>query len=37
METYLYYMAKPEYRDEARCMLLYNLEKNGIVRIEGNN
>ena len=37
METYLYYMAKPEFRDEARCMLLYNLEQNGIVRIEGNN
>lgn len=35
METYLYYMVKPEFKDEARCMLLGNLEKNGVVRIEG--
>lgn len=35
IETYMYYMIKPECRDEARCMLLFNLEKNGIIRIEG--
>ncbi|MBE6862151.1 MAG: hypothetical protein E7497_04540 [Ruminococcus sp.] len=35
LETYMYYMVKPEYRDEARCMFLINLENNGIVRIEG--
>ena len=33
-ENYLYYMVKPECRDEARLMLLYNLEKNGIIRID---
>lgn len=35
IETYLYYMVKPEFRDEARFMLLFNLENNGVVRIEG--
>jgi len=33
-ENYLYYMAKPECRDEARLMLLFNLEKNGIIRVD---
>ncbi len=37
LETYLHYMIKPEHKDEVRFMLLYNLEKNGVVRIEGNN
>lgn len=35
LETYLYYMIKPEYKDEVRFMLLYNLESNGVIRIEG--
>ena len=35
IETYLYYMAKPEFKDQARCVLLQTLEQNGIVRIEG--
>lgn len=33
IETYMYYMIKPECRDEARFMLFHNLEKNGVVRI----
>lgn len=33
IETYIYYMIKPEYADEARYMLLFNLEKNGVVKI----
>lgn len=35
IETYLYYMVKPECKEEARFMLLYYLENNGVVRIEG--
>jgi collagenase-like PrtC family protease len=35
-ETYLHYMIKPECMDEVRFMLLYNLEKNGVIRFEGN-
>lgn len=33
IETYIYYMIKPEYHDEARFTLLFNLEKNGVIRI----
>lgn len=33
IETYLYYMVKPECRDEARFMFLYNLEKYGVIKI----
>lgn len=33
IETYIYYMIKPEYADEARFMLLYNLENNNVIRI----
>ena len=33
IETYMYYLIKPEFRDEARFNLLYNLEKKGAVRI----
>ena len=33
IETYMYYMAKPECRDEARLMFMYNLEKNGVIKI----
>lgn len=33
IETYLYYMVKPECRDEARFMLFYNLEDYGVVKI----
>ncbi len=35
IETYLYYMVKPECLDEARFIFLFNLEKNGVVRIDG--
>ncbi len=35
IETYLYYMVRPEFKEEARCMLLFNLENNGVIRIEG--
>jgi len=31
METYLYYLVKPEFRDEARYMLMMNLRQNGII------
>lgn len=33
IETYMYYMIKPECRDEARFWLLYNLEEYGVVKI----
>ncbi|MDE7104688.1 MAG: hypothetical protein K2O36_02275 [Ruminococcus sp.] len=33
IETYMYYMIKPEYRDEARFTFFYNLEKKGVVKI----
>lgn len=33
METYLYYMVKPECRDEATFMLLINLNENGVIDI----
>lgn len=33
IETYLYYMVKPEYIDRARIMLLLNLENNGVISI----
>lgn len=35
LENYMYYMIKPECRDEARFMFLYNLENNGVVKIDG--
>jgi collagenase-like PrtC family protease len=31
VETYMYYMAKPEYRDEARFTLLLSLQQNGVI------
>ena len=31
IETYMYYMIKPECMDEARFMLLHNLERNGVI------
>ena len=34
VECYMYYMVKPEFRDEARMMFYYNLESNGVVRID---
>lgn len=34
IEIYMYYLVKPECRDEARYMLLYNLERNGSVKID---
>lgn len=35
IECYMYYLVKPECRDEARFLFLHNLEKNGIVKIDG--
>ncbi len=35
IECYMYYLIKPECRDEARFIFLHNLEKNGIIRIDG--
>ncbi len=35
IENYMYYMIKPECRDEARFMFLHNLERNGAVVIDG--
>ncbi len=34
IEQYMYYLMKPETRDEARFMLLHNLERSGAVRID---
>lgn len=34
LETYIYYMAKPECRDEARFMLLKALENSGVMQIK---
>ncbi len=31
METYFYYMVKPEFADEARFTFMYNLYKNGVI------
>ncbi|MDE6785235.1 MAG: hypothetical protein K2J26_07690 [Ruminococcus sp.] len=36
IECYMYYLIKPECRDEARFIFLHNLERNGIIRIDGN-
>ncbi len=33
IEMYMYYMIRPECRDEARFKFLYNLENNGVIRI----
>jgi hypothetical protein len=33
-ETYMQYMLKPECRDEARMMFMYNMERNGVFRFE---
>lgn len=34
IENYMYYLIKPEYRDEARFMFMHNLERNGIIKID---
>ncbi|MCM1506353.1 MAG: hypothetical protein NC177_04350 [Ruminococcus flavefaciens] len=34
IEDYMYYLIKPEYRDEAYFMFLHNLERNGVVKID---
>ena len=34
LEEYMYYLMKPECRDEARFMLLHNLDRAGIIRID---
>lgn len=33
IETYIYYMVKPEYQDEARFSFLFNLNKSGVINI----
>lgn len=33
IENYMYYLIKPECRDEARFLLLHNLERNGLIQI----
>ena len=34
VDTYVYYFAKPEYRDEVRFLLLTNLEKNKVIHVQ---
>lgn len=34
IESYMYYLIKPECRDEARFMFMHNLERNGVVKID---
>ena len=34
IENYMYYLIKPECRDEARFLFLHNLERNGLVKID---
>lgn len=34
IENYMYYLIKPECRDEARFMFLHNLERNGVIKID---
>ncbi len=36
IENYMYFLVKPECRDEARFMFLHNLELNGVVHIDGD-
>lgn len=35
IETYMQYLVKPECRDEARFTFMFNLERNGLVRLDG--
>lgn len=34
IENYMYYLIKPECRDEARFLFLHNLERNGVIKID---
>jgi hypothetical protein len=34
IDIYMYYMTKPECRDEARMMFFYNLDANGVIQYE---
>lgn len=34
IDNYMYYMTKPECRDEARMMFFYNLDSNGVIQYE---
>ncbi len=34
IESYMYYLIKPECRDEVRSMFMHNLERNGVVKID---
>ncbi|PWJ13398.1 hypothetical protein [Ruminococcus flavefaciens] len=34
IDIYMYYMTKPECRDEARMMFFYNLDSNGVIQYE---
>lgn len=36
IETYIQYMVKPEFADEARFMFMFNLENNGVIRINAD-
>ncbi len=33
IENYMYYMIKPECRDEARLMFMHNLERSGVIKV----
>lgn len=33
IENYMYYMVKPEFRDEARVMFMHNLERSNVIHI----
>ena len=33
VENYMYYMVKPEYRDQARFLLMYNMDRNGFIKL----
>lgn len=33
MDIYCYYLTEPKYRDEARLLLLMNLERSRVIRV----
>lgn len=33
IDTYCYYLMEPKYRDEARLLLLMNLERSRVIRV----
>ena len=34
LETYIYYLVKPEHRDKMRLLFLLSMQKNGMIRVE---